>query len=157
MKTYGHPFGLILLVAACLSWVGIHPLRAADTTNATPGIATPEGVEWTLVELQGKPVVVPADGLAPNLKLDPEKKRVTGFAGINRYFGSYKLEGDKLSFGMLGNTRMAGPPEQMEAENAFFKMLGEVNGWRIVDHKLQLLHDDKVVAQFSSPEVTPPK
>src|SRR5215471_10474506 len=150
MRTHNHPFRLILLVAACLGWIGIHPLHAEDITNAAPSIATLEGVQWTLTELQGKPVVVPPDGLAPNLTLNADKKKVTGFAGINRFFGGYKLDGDKLSFGMLGSTRMAGPPEAMEAETAFLKMLGEVNGWKIADNTLQLLHDDKVIAQFKS-------
>ena len=157
MKTCHHPFRLFLLIVACLGWVGIHPLRAADAANAAPTVATLEGVEWKLVELQGKPVVVPAEGRAPNLTLDAEKKRVTGFAGINRFFGGYKLDGDKLSFGMMGSTRMAGPPEAMEAETAFLKMLGEVNGWKIIDNTLQLLHDDKVIAQFSSQPAAPPK
>jgi heat shock protein HslJ len=56
---------------------------------------------------------------------------------------------------MLGTTRMAGPPEAMEAESAFLKMLGEVNGWKITDRTLQLLHDDKVIAQFSTPAAAP--
>jgi len=155
MKAYSHPFRLILLVAACLSWIGIHPVRAADTTNAAPEIVTLEGVEWTLTELQGKPVIVPANGLAPSLSLNADKKQVKGFAGINHFFGGYKLEGAKLSFGMLGTTRMAGPPEAMEAESALLKMLGEVNGWKITDRTLQLLHDDKVIAQFSTSAAAP--
>jgi heat shock protein HslJ len=42
--------------------------------------------------------------------------RVTGWAGVNRFAGSYALEGAALTVGPLAMTRMAGPPERMHQE-----------------------------------------
>jgi len=40
--------------------------------------------EWTLVELDGKPVDVGSDEQVPNLVLDLEESRVSGSGGVNR-------------------------------------------------------------------------
>ncbi len=110
-----------------------------------------EGVEWALTELNGKAIAAPARGRgAPTLQFDGGKKGVHGFSGVNRYFGDYKADGEKLKFGALGMTEMAGPPEAMAMESAFHAMLASVTGWRIADGALALLHDDKVVARFVS-------
>ena len=38
-----------------------------------------------------------------------EDGRVSGSGGINRLMGDYTLTSDRLSFGVLATTRMAGP------------------------------------------------
>ena len=43
--------------------------------------------------------------------------RASGWAGVNRFTGSYALEGATLTIGPLAMTRMAGPPERMEQES----------------------------------------
>jgi len=121
----------------------------ASLTVMADANSTPEGVEWKLVELNGKAFTAPDGGGVPTLTFDAAKKNASGLAGINRYFGSYKLDGDKLKFGPLGSTFMAGPQAAMDAETVFFKMLDSVNAWKIADGRLQLLHDDKVIARFS--------
>ncbi len=132
----------LLLLAAALAALGFPSWSAA---------AGPEGVEWTLTEMNGKPFAAPAGARgAPTLRLDAEKKRVAGIAGVNRYFGSYEMTGEKLKFGPLATTRMGGSPEAMAAESAFNAVLASVTGWRIADGALALLQDDKVVAQFAS-------
>ncbi len=132
----------LLLLATALAGLSFPAFSAA---------AGLEGVEWTLTEMNGKPLVAPAGGRgAPTLRLDAEKKKVSGFSGVNRYFGGYEMDGEKLKFSKLASTAMAGPPEAMATESAFHKMLASVTGWRIADGALALLQDDKVVAQFAS-------
>lgn len=52
-----------------------------------------------------------------------EKDRVAGTSGVNRYFGNYTLEGNKLSIQVLGSTMMMGPENLMMQEQEFLKNL----------------------------------
>lgn len=133
-----------LLLAVCLAALGIVTTHAAEP-------AAPEGAEWKLVALNGKDLAAAAEGRGPaTIRLDAAKKSASGFSGVNRFFGGYEREGDKLKFGALASTRMAGPPEAMAAESAYLAALGSVTAWRIADGALELLQDAKVVARFSA-------
>lgn len=44
-----------------------------------------------------------------------------GFSGVNRFFGNYKLDGDRISFDQMGSTRMMGPPAAMKFEDKFIQ------------------------------------
>ena len=137
-----HKLRFLLLLAAGLCALQLPSFAAA---------AGPEGVAWTLTELNGKPFAAPAGGRgAPTLQFDAEKKSASGFSGVNRFFGGYTKDGDKLKFGALAGTQMAGPPEEMAVESAFLAMLASVTGWQIADGALALLSEGKVVARFSS-------
>src|SRR5688572_13796875 len=131
---------LLFILAVCLSVIGCLTLHAAETK-------TPEEVEWTLVELNGKPVAAPEKGGAPTLRFDAEKKKVNGFAGVNRFFGGYERDGDKVKFGPQGATRMSGSPEAMAAETAYLAALTSITHWRITDGSLHLLKEDKTIAR----------
>jgi heat shock protein HslJ len=93
------PFALAL--TACRPTVGV--LSPADFRRAVAG------TEWELVELQGRPAPVGVGGRRATIRFDADSARVTGFAGCNRYFGSYSLGADEpaLTFGAVGMTRMA--------------------------------------------------
>src|SRR5687767_14792975 len=95
-----------VLVAGCVSSAEQAPVPLVDT-------------EWTLRELNGKPMSAGANVRGPTLKLDSATKRVSGHSGVNRYAGGYELDGAKLKFGSTMGTRMAGPPEAMEMEKDF--------------------------------------
>jgi heat shock protein HslJ len=79
-----------------------------------------EGIEW-----RG----------ADDTSLHFEDGRVSGSAGINRLMGDYTLTDDLLAFGVIATTRMAGPPERMEAEQRFLAALARVGRWSTVDHE----------------------
>ena len=130
----------LLLTAACCALV--LPAVAAE--------AVLESGSWTLTELQGKAFAAPADGRgAPTLAFDAAKKSASGFSGVNRFFGGYERDGEKLKFGQLGSTFMAGPPEQMQVESAFLAMLASVTHWKLAGETLTLLSDGKIVAGFT--------
>jgi heat shock protein HslJ len=137
-----HKIRFLLLLAALIgALITPLPLTAAEL----------EGSAWTLTELGGKAFAAPAGGRgAPTLQFDSAKKSANGFSGVNRYFGGYEKDGDKLKFGALGSTRMAGPPEAMQAESAFHAMLASVSQWQIADGTLALLSEGKVVARFAA-------
>lgn len=51
------------------------------------------------------------------------KGDLTGFAGCNRFFGSYELTDNTLNIGPLGATRMACPPDVTAFEFSFLEAL----------------------------------
>ena len=137
---------ILLLLVTIVLGRSAEPLRAA--AGAAP--SSPEGVEWVLREMYGKLVSPSGDRGLPTLKLDAEKQNATGFSGVNRFFGGYTLKGEKLKFGALAGTMMAGPPEQMAVETAFHDALGKVSHWRISKGALDLLAGEKVLLHFTA-------
>jgi heat shock protein HslJ len=129
----------VLLVAACHQGAG-------DTSNPAPAPAI-EGVEWKLVELNGKPAGKGADGQPATLTLTPAGTRANGYAGCNRFFGSYTLAGSALKFGLLGMTRMACPGSDT-LETSYTKALAATTSQRLTKGKLELLAGSVVVARF---------
>lgn len=57
-----------------------------------------------------------------------DTNKVYGFSGVNSYFGGYTLtNGNTIIIGALGSTMMAGPEENMKAEQEFTKLLSEAS------------------------------
>lgn len=52
---------------------------------------------------------------------------LNGFAGVNRFFGKYKLDGDKITFAQMGATKMAGPPAAMRFEDKFLQAFAKAD------------------------------
>lgn len=57
---------------------------------------------------------------------------------VNRYFGSYTQDGNKITFGPAGSTMMMGPEPLMEAENQYLRSLPDVKTFAIDGKKLTL-------------------
>ena len=77
--------------------------------------------------------------------------KVTGSAGCNNYFGSYEVDGESITFGLLGSTLMAcsEPAGIMDQEIAYFAALGSAVTYHIEGDKLELMDADGTrVAQF---------
>lgn len=104
------------------------------------------GNKWVLENLDGKKVEWKEGEKEVFIQFDGEKKRVSGMAGCNRFFGEYELDGQKLKFSKMGATRMACPDLEKEAE--FFKMLEATDNYAIKDHQLSLMQKNKVLAVF---------
>ncbi|MGH7585267.1 MAG: META domain-containing protein [Gemmatimonadales bacterium] len=121
------------------------PAPAAQAAAPEPG-AMLESTEWSLLELNGK-IAIGADNRPLTLLLDPAARRAAGFAGCNRYSGSYELSGNSLKFGPMIMTKMA-CNEAMDTESAYAEALGKVTGWRITGGNLELLAGETVVAKY---------
>lgn len=95
-----------------------------------------------LFNVQWKPVGEAPEGVY--LLFTSDKRRVVGCCGSNRFFGPVKVEdGQKLSIGMLGATRMATP--HIRYEQKFLDDLQAVKSYRFEsDGTLTLLDVDKV-------------
>ena len=81
-----------------------------------------------------------------HLHLNADGKQASGSDGCNRFFGVYSLEGDKLTFGMMGSTRMACPHDDLD--RIFYQSLKKTNRYRINREYLELLNKDKRLLRF---------
>jgi heat shock protein HslJ len=68
--------------------------------------------------------------------------RVFGFAGCNRFTGTFEQHDEHLTISPLATTKMACKGDGQTRETEFLDMLGKVRGVK-VDHTLLLLLDDK--------------
>jgi heat shock protein HslJ len=119
--------GLILplIVAAAACRQPPTPAGAADFRAAAAG------ADWELRELAGQPAPTGAGGRRATIRFEPDTSRVAGFAGCNRYFGTYTLEGKTIRFGPIGMTRMA-CAEGMTLENQLATALEATRSYELV-------------------------
>ncbi|RKX46103.1 MAG: hypothetical protein DRP64_03730 [Verrucomicrobia bacterium] len=77
--------------------------------------------------------------------------KASGHAGVNRYFGSYALDGSALTVGRIGSTRMAGPQKAMDQEKQFLEKLAQVAEYKMVGKELRLIDGTGQVVLVFSP------
>lgn len=111
----------------------------APRPMAKKSLALP-GSRWELRELEGQPAPPGAGGRQPDLEFLAQDRRVGGFAGCNRFMGSYKLNGPDLNFGQLGSTMMA-CPDGMALEQYYMGVLAKVSAYTVIDEELVLLDE----------------
>ena len=134
----------LLLICAVLANLAL-TIGAGCATKGSDAVTEAAGVplvgtSWRLTQLDGAQVNNPENANAVGIRLDPQNTRVVGFAGCNRMFGGYALEGESLKFAQMGGTRMACmDQERMQLEQRYFDMLTRVARWKISGHVLELL------------------
>jgi heat shock protein HslJ len=133
----------IVAIALIFAWEGAGRGEPLDSDNLT-------GVEWRVSELSGHAVASSVDRQQPFIIFDAAKTQAGGYAGCNRFFGGYELNGKALKFGPIGATRRACPDLEEAVETEFFKVLDATSRWRIVDGTLELLNGDLVLARLHS-------
>ncbi|MCG6952458.1 MAG: META domain-containing protein [Betaproteobacteria bacterium] len=100
------------------------------------------GTVWNVREAGGAAFKPLKGGRDAHLRLDAQKKRATGYSGVNSFAGAYQSAGTALKFGPIAATRRAGPPAAMAFETAYFKALGATRAYRIAGDQLELLDAD---------------
>jgi len=108
-----------------------------------------EDTRWAFLELNGETITVEVNDKAPYLELNSKKASAYGFAGCNRFFGSYETAGSSLKLGALGATRMA-CPEGMEQEQELLTAIGSTTRYEIHGSKLLLFADKRLVARLEA-------
>jgi heat shock protein HslJ len=91
-----------------------------------------EGSEWG---------VVGEDGAGARFVSFAGSGRLFGFAGCNRFTGSFEQHDGHLAISPLAVTRMACAPDAMAKETQFLEMLAKARGVK-VDHTLLLFLDE---------------
>jgi heat shock protein HslJ len=78
---------------------------------------------WRFTALEGAELDG-AERATPFLTFDGDGQ-VFGLAGVNRVRGTWRLDGETLTFGPVVSTLMAGPPDAMTREHQVLRLLGE--------------------------------
>lgn len=106
---------------------------------------------WTLVQLNGKPVVLPENQRAPGLTFHAENNRLSGSGGCNQLVGAYTVNQRLIDINMLAATRMACFHEG-DIEQEFMRTLGQVKSWNILGQRLELYDQlGSMLARFELP------
>jgi heat shock protein HslJ len=121
---------------------------SSPETGPSSASNTLTGITWRVVELSGHPVATSLHGDRPFILFDAAKRHAAGYAGCNRFFGGFELDGSALTFGPMGATKMACPDLEEGLETEFFKVLDATRRWEIVDGVLRLLNGDAVLARL---------
>jgi heat shock protein HslJ len=141
-----------ILIAACGSRpteesLGT-PRVSADGSLGTPTLM---GTRWVLVGLGTTPVTAGTTAREPFMILTADaERRITGSGGCNSMFGRYTLDGDVLTFGDIGATKMA-CDRGMNVETSLFSALSRVARWRIAGRQLEVKDSTgAVLARFEA-------
>lgn len=95
-----------------------------------------EGDTWTVVGSS----VSSSDLSGFDITAVFEDGTVGGRGGVNSYSAPYAVTRDGgLEIGTITQTEIAGPPDAMAAETAYFALLGEVGGYELEGDTLTLL------------------
>jgi heat shock protein HslJ len=104
-------------------------------------------VEWKLIKMGD--VDLSALDQPVTLTLDETNNKVSGYAGCNRFFGTYQSKDANISFTGMGSTKMF-CQDSMAVEDAYFKALDKVQSFKTSGDKLYFLVDGSVVLEFSN-------
>lgn len=95
--------------------------------------------EWTVEEIPGRQIV---EGSLITLNFE-DNGQVNGSASCNRYFASFTLTGESLTFSKPGASMMMCEEALMDQERGFLDALAAVNHFTVApDGQLTLLADD---------------
>lgn len=88
------------------------------------------------------------------ISFNPAEMKYAGKSAVNRYFGAYKLEGNKLTLGPAGVTMMMGPQELMQAEQNYLQSLSKVVSYERKGDELTLTTSDGQKLSFKQTNET---
>lgn len=136
-----------LLVVALVSGCG------GETESQDPGgLLEHTWVVNKLIDGTGNLSVPLAEGGSLSLKFTADES-VGGSAGVNSYSAQYKASEDgSMEFGTIASTMMAGAPDMMAQEQAFFKALGDVAAFRLEAGGLSLVDADGTTVIRAKPQ-----
>lgn len=137
----------ITLVLALLAFVG-GCRRSAGVGSAQELRRQVAGVEWQLMELEGQPAPTGAGGRRATIRFEADSSRAAGFAGCNRWSGSYTSDGRALRFGPIVTTKMA-CAEGMQLEQQMAAALEATRRVELSAEQLIFVGDAGAVARFS--------
>ncbi|MDR0982279.1 MAG: META domain-containing protein [Culturomica sp.] len=121
-------------------------LAACESKKETVKI---EDFKWVAVEMDGE-TLDEAKSEDIFIQFSKADRKISGKASCNRYFGSYELAGDKLTFSQTGATKMA--CLDMKLEDTFFDILKNTDNYKMKDGKLSFRHGKTVLAVFKKTE-----
>ncbi len=132
------PVGSMLMLLAGLMVAGVQGCASSEGGSAGRAQASSlTNTYWKLIRLDGKPVTPEKDQREAHLIFQEKDNHLAGSGGCNRIMGTYRLEGNSLSFGKVASTMMACP--NLNDEQAFLAALAKVKRWKFDGPQLVLL------------------
>jgi copper homeostasis protein (lipoprotein) len=111
-------------------FVSISPRESCDSPL--------RGTYWKLVRLGDTPVPAAEKRHEAHLIFAADELRISGSGGCNRLTGNFDLDGDKMRFSQVADTRMA-CPAGMDQEQRFLRSFEKVDRYRISGLRLEML------------------
>lgn len=134
-------FHLITFVLTAFILNSCGPTKNTDSMTSTDSAFSeiPTETFWKLESLEGKDFSnFKNNDTEVGFTLFADNNKVSGYAGCNHFFGTYKFEpGNRISFSSMGATKMACPNIAFN-ENEFLKIFGMADNYRITDDQLEL-------------------
>lgn len=123
-------------------------LSCKSPQGGSDAVGSIEGVDWILVEVDGKDISTPAGGrdVYMNLSREGDSHMLKGYAGCNGLGGDYTLEGEMIKFQPI-TTKMY-CELQMDVENMFTKMLSDTDRFQIDGDVLELYSGDRLLGRL---------
>ncbi len=160
-------FGTAIVLAVCLICAGCisappatdgnNENESINETTEVPTLLALPGTEWQLISYDNGTTEMISVIKDTEITLEfNEDGRVAGSAGINRYFAPYEINGDKLSFGLIGSTLMAGPGPVMNQESTYLKLLNSTASFGAKEEEKLTLFDSDGKAILVFEKAQPP-
>ena len=149
------PSAIVPLLGAAILLLGVLTVSGCGGGNEADDSAALQGKNWVAGEIAGIDSVLPAEqGLATAIFKDGT---ITGSGTVNRYNASYETgSGNTIQIAAAASTQMAGPPEAMAQEAAYFAALQKAVTYAATAESLELLDDEgQVLIKYDAVEPTP--
>lgn len=117
----------VLLLISLTVFSGCYAMK--NTRKKSAQTITPDQGNYILVSINGKKTGQGKSGAGtPSMYLNPDEKKISGFGGCNRFFGSLETTNDSLVTGPLAATKMGCP--EGDSENTYLEALsGKALAW----------------------------
>ena len=100
---------------------------------------------WELTVLNGRRM----DDSNAYLNFDAAKKKISGNAGCNSFFGSYSVRSNSIKFSKIGTTKMfCTKPGVMKDENEFIRALSAATRYAVTRKTLSIYEGRKKILEF---------
>ncbi len=127
-------FAVALLVSSGCSSGADSDSAGADSSKAL------EGKIWKATEISGVTAVLTEKGTEVTASFAAGE--LSGSGGVNRYNATYETQaGDKITISQPAATMMAGPPQAMAQEQAYFAALVKATTFAVTSDSLTLMDD----------------
>lgn len=105
-------------------------------------------------DLNGREFKLVSEGYGRAVTIGFKDNRVFGNSGINRYFGTYEISGNKFNFSDFGLTRMGGSEDEMIKELKFLTNLKHNTAVKLEENVLTLTSEEGFIMEFRDVKAT---